>query len=52
VKATAAEFLSKESYLDIIVNNTGIMMTPEGLTEEGFEIQFGTNVMGPALFRR
>ncbi|KAK1718951.1 hypothetical protein BDP67DRAFT_503870 [Colletotrichum lupini] len=26
------------------------MMTPEGLTKEGYEIQFGTNVMGPALF--
>lgn len=24
-------------------------MTPEGLTEDGYEIQFGTNVMGPAL---
>jgi len=50
VKAAAAEFLSKESRLDILVNNAGIMMTPEGLTKEGFEIQFGTNVMGPALF--
>lgn len=25
-------------------------MTPEGLTEDGYEIQFGTNVLGPALF--
>ncbi|KAL3463943.1 short chain dehydrogenase [Aspergillus heterothallicus] len=50
VKAAAAEFLSKESRLDILVNNAGIMMTPEGLTKEGYEIQFGTNVMGPALF--
>ncbi|KAL0932930.1 uncharacterized protein CTRU02_211893 [Colletotrichum truncatum] len=50
VKAAAAEFTSKESRLDILVNNAGIMMTPEGLTKEGYEIQFGTNVMGPALF--
>ncbi|KAI3554596.1 hypothetical protein CABS01_15126 [Colletotrichum abscissum] len=50
VKAAAVEFLKKESRLDILVNNAGIMMTPEGLTKEGYEIQFGTNVMGPALF--
>ncbi|KAL4961165.1 uncharacterized protein BDV14DRAFT_204015 [Aspergillus stella-maris] len=26
------------------------MLTPKGLTKEGYEIQFGTNVLGPALF--
>ncbi|KAI8254379.1 hypothetical protein K4K53_009332 [Colletotrichum sp. SAR 10_77] len=26
------------------------MMTAEGLTKDGYEIQFGTNVVGPALF--
>ncbi|KAI8716847.1 hypothetical protein NCS52_00979200 [Fusarium sp. LHS14.1] len=50
VKAAAAEFLSRETRLDILVNNAGIMMTPEGLTKDGYEIQFGTNVVGPALF--
>lgn len=49
VKAATAEFLKKESRLDILVNNAGIMMTSEGLTKEGYEIQFGTNVLGPAL---
>lgn len=50
IKAAAAEFNEKESRLDILINNAGIMMTPPGLTEEGYEIQFGTNVMGTALF--
>ena len=50
VKAAAAEFLRQESRLDILINNAGIMMTPEGLTKDGYEIQFGTNVLGPALF--
>ncbi|CAH0051145.1 unnamed protein product [Clonostachys solani] len=50
VKAAAAEFLRQESRLDILMNNAGIMMTAEGLTAEGHEIQFGTNVIGPALF--
>ncbi|KAF6823938.1 short-chain dehydrogenase reductase [Colletotrichum musicola] len=49
VKAAASEFLKRETRLDILVNNAGIMMTPEGLTQDGYEIQFGTNVMGPAL---
>lgn len=50
VKDAASEFLGRENRLDILINNAGIMMTPEGLTEDGFEIQFGTNVIGPALF--
>lgn len=49
VKAAATEFLGRESRLDILVNNAGIMMTPEGLTNDGYEILFGTNVLGPAL---
>ncbi|KAL4912697.1 short chain dehydrogenase [Aspergillus aurantiobrunneus] len=50
VKAAAARFLSRETRLDILVNNAGIILTPEGLTKEGYERQFGTNVIGPALF--
>lgn len=50
VRTAAAEFLCQESRLDILINNAGIMMTPEGLTKDGYEIQFGTNVLGPALF--
>ncbi|KAF2016831.1 NAD(P)-binding protein [Aaosphaeria arxii CBS 175.79] len=50
IKAAAAEFSAKESRLDILINNAGIMMVKEGLTKEGYEIQFGTNVIGTALF--
>ncbi|PWY70812.1 short chain dehydrogenase [Aspergillus sclerotioniger CBS 115572] len=50
IKAAAAEFLRLESRLDILINNAGIMMTSEALTKDGYEIQFGTNVLGPALF--
>ncbi|KAI8270556.1 hypothetical protein K4K58_009893 [Colletotrichum sp. SAR11_239] len=50
VKAAASAFLSQETRLDILINNAGIMMTAEGLTKDGYEIQFGTNVVGPALF--
>ncbi|RAK86371.1 short chain dehydrogenase [Aspergillus costaricaensis CBS 115574] len=50
VKEAAADFLRQETRLDILINNAGIMMTPEDVTTDGYEIQFGTNVLGPALF--
>lgn len=50
IKAAAAQFTSNNSRLDVLMNNAGIMMVDPGLTEEGYEIQFGTNVMGTALF--
>ncbi|KAF5591748.1 short-chain dehydrogenase reductase [Fusarium pseudocircinatum] len=49
IKAAASMFLSQETRLDILINNAGIMMVPEGLTKDGYEIQFGTNVLGTAL---
>lgn len=36
--------------IDVLVNNAGIMATPWGKTEDGFESQFGTNHLGPFLF--
>jgi NAD(P)-dependent dehydrogenase (short-subunit alcohol dehydrogenase family) len=32
--------------LDLLVNNAGIMMTPQSKTADGFELQFGTNHLG------
>ncbi|KAJ5765198.1 hypothetical protein N7520_004757 [Penicillium odoratum] len=43
VRKCAAEFLSKSSTLNILINNAGIMVPPEGRTIDGFETQFGTN---------
>ena len=49
VKNFAAEFISKYKTLDVLVNNAGIMGTPYNLTEDGFEMQFGTNHLGHFL---
>ncbi|KAH6892534.1 hypothetical protein B0T10DRAFT_400913 [Thelonectria olida] len=43
VRACAAEFLSKSSSLNILINNAGVMVPPEGRTVDGWETQFGTN---------
>ncbi|KAJ4324347.1 hypothetical protein N0V84_003908 [Fusarium piperis] len=51
-KAAAASFRASSDRLDILVNNAGIMATPEGLTEDGYEIQFGTNHVGHALLTK
>ncbi|ATZ56165.1 hypothetical protein BCIN_13g00130 [Botrytis cinerea B05.10] len=52
VKRGADAFLAENDRLDILVNNAGVMGLPPGLTEDGYESQFGTNHMGPALFTK
>jgi NAD(P)-dependent dehydrogenase (short-subunit alcohol dehydrogenase family) len=44
VRNFASEFLeASNNKLNILINNAGIMQTPEGTTADGFELQFGTN---------
>ena len=49
VKEFAEAFNGKYDKLHCLLNNAGIMNTPEGSTTDGFEIQFGTNHVGPFL---
>jgi NAD(P)-dependent dehydrogenase (short-subunit alcohol dehydrogenase family) len=47
VRAFATRWLAKNKKLDILVNNAGVMAVPKRqLTEDGFELQFGTNHLG------
>ncbi|KAJ3510901.1 hypothetical protein NLJ89_g4415 [Agrocybe chaxingu] len=47
IKAATEEFLSKEKELHILFNNAGVMMPPlEQTTTQGYDLQFGTNVLG------
>ncbi|KAL3478342.1 hypothetical protein BJX99DRAFT_224653 [Aspergillus californicus] len=52
IKAAATKFLAENDHLDVLVNNAGVFASPPGLTEDGYEIQFGTNYMGSALLTR
>jgi NAD(P)-dependent dehydrogenase (short-subunit alcohol dehydrogenase family) len=46
VRQYAAQFVVDHSKLDVLINNAGVMMPPEGKTEDGFESQFGVNYLG------
>jgi len=52
VAEAARSFTSQSQRLDVLINNAGIMATPAGTTQEGYEIQFGTNHMGHALLTK
>lgn len=43
VREAAKTFLQKSKSLNVLVNNAGVMATPQGKTADGFETQFGTN---------
>ncbi|GIJ84805.1 hypothetical protein Asppvi_003656 [Aspergillus pseudoviridinutans] len=43
VRKCAETFLAKSNRLNVLINNAGVMATPEGRTADGFETQFGTN---------
>ncbi|XP_013196184.2 retinol dehydrogenase 13 [Amyelois transitella] len=50
VRECAKTILDTETQINILVNNAGVMMCPQGKTEDGFDIQFGTNHLGHFLF--
>jgi NAD(P)-dependent dehydrogenase (short-subunit alcohol dehydrogenase family) len=49
VRAFARRFLERRPTLHILVNNAGVMACPFTKTEDGFEMQFGTNHLGHFL---
>ncbi|KAJ6570277.1 hypothetical protein DFH09DRAFT_1154526 [Mycena vulgaris] len=53
VKAAAQAFQRLESKLDVLINNAGVMIPPlDALTVEGYDLQFGVNVVGHYYFTR
>ncbi|KAH7137744.1 WW domain-containing oxidoreductase [Dactylonectria macrodidyma] len=49
VRAAAKAFLGQSDKLNLLILNAGIMCTPDEKTEDGFELQFGTNYIGHFL---
>lgn len=52
IRAAAERFTSDCDRLDILVLNAGTMGNPPTKTEEGYEVQFGTNHIGHFLFTK
>lgn len=49
VRTFAEQFLAKYDAINILINNAGIMACPQWKTEDGYEMQFGTNHLGHFL---
>ncbi|KAG2137894.1 uncharacterized protein EDB93DRAFT_1339186 [Suillus bovinus] len=53
IKASGEEFLRREPVLHVLFNNAGVMTPPmEMLTDDGYDLQIGTNVLGHFYFTK
>jgi NAD(P)-dependent dehydrogenase (short-subunit alcohol dehydrogenase family) len=52
VRTAATEIQNTTSVIHILMNNAGVMFTPFSQTQDGFEIQIGTNHLGHFAFTR
>jgi NAD(P)-dependent dehydrogenase (short-subunit alcohol dehydrogenase family) len=50
VRAAAHKLVADSRLFDVVIANAGVMATPFGKTEDGFETQFGTNHLGHFVF--
>lgn len=53
IKPAVTSFLAAEQRLDVLFNNAGVMVPPQGsTTAQGYELQLGTNCVGPFLLTK
>lgn len=51
VEKSAKELIARETRLDVLFNNAGVMHPPQGsMTKQGYELQLGVNNLGHVLF--
>ena len=46
VRAFAEQTIATHEELHLLINNAGVMVPPAGVTQDGFETQFGVNFVG------
>ncbi|HVE24869.1 MAG TPA: SDR family NAD(P)-dependent oxidoreductase, partial [Sporichthya sp.] len=46
VRTAAGELRARQTRIDLLINNAGVMYPPKQTTVDGFELQFGTNHLG------
>jgi len=46
IRAFAVDLAGRQARIDILLCSAGVMATPRRTTEDGFELQFGTNHLG------
>lgn len=49
VRECADKVLEKEEKIDYLITNAGVMICPHWKTDDGFDMQFGTNHLGHFL---
>ncbi|XP_061735887.1 dehydrogenase/reductase SDR family member on chromosome X-like isoform X1 [Nerophis ophidion] len=49
VRQFVQSFKERDLPLNILINNAGVMLVPEGRTEDGFEVHFSVNYLGHFL---
>ena len=50
IRKCAENLIEKEDKIDYLINNAGVMLCPQWKTEDGFDMQMGTNHFGHFLF--
>ena len=49
VEALANDVAEKHSQLDVLINNAGILKTPNPITQDGLDVRFAVNTLAPYL---
>lgn len=53
IKPAANEFSGKESRLDVLFHNAGVMQPPKNSkSKQGYDLEMGTNCLGPFLLNK